>query len=151
MRRVTTAKSFFLLISLLLTSACQGSWADQIVVHLNPVGKAGVKGIAIVAIGKECDDQGNCRFAGSNLMMQLTQDNDASSYHLILAEGDCSKPPSTGSSLAQGDGDILKVYGMPAHVGIPIHELTGGTYIISVLTSNAHVVACGLILREGLF
>jgi hypothetical protein len=138
-------------VIVLTVSGCQGSWADQTIVHLDAVGKTAVKGLAIVSIGKACDDEGNCRYQGSNIMLQLTAASPTSHYRFILARGECSRPPARGPTLAYDDGDELKTHGTGGHVDVPIHDLTNGTYVISVITSNHEVVACGVIRRSGPF
>lgn len=146
---VEKASRYLCLGAVVLMAACQGSWADQTVVHLAPLGKTGVKGLAIVSIGRTCDDDGHCRLEGSYIMTQLTSDSFTSLYRMILAEGDCARPSKTGILLSEGNGDVLNTQGASKHVDIPIISLTGGNYVI-VVQNRAHVaVACGVIHRAG--
>src|SRR5271170_7324573 len=69
------------LVSVLATAACQGVWADQTDATLKPIANSGVKGIALISLGKACDDQGRCHYEGSNIWPQITSGRDTSARH----------------------------------------------------------------------
>lgn len=146
---VIKAARYLCLGAVVLIAACQGSWADQTVVHLVPIGKTGVKGLAIVSIGRTCDDTGHCRLEGSYIMTQLMSGSFTSLYRMVLAEGDCARPSRTGILLSEGKGDVLNTQGASKHVDIPIIPLTGGKYVIVVQNRTHAAVACGVIHRSG--
>ncbi|MEO6836231.1 MAG: hypothetical protein ABI231_10065 [Candidatus Tumulicola sp.] len=82
-------------------------------------------------------------------MTQITAGKDTSTYRLILARGECRRPPTEGIELAAGKGELLKDHGTGAHVDIPVSSLTGGAYVVSVETQKRVIVACGVIRRTG--
>jgi hypothetical protein len=138
-----------LLSALIAPVACQGSWADATVVHLNPVAASGVTGLAVVSIG--CTYPGSshrCMPDGSVIQSQITAANQGSAeYRVILVKGDCARPPSTGVEL--GAGETAKSPGDSKHLDMPIVALTGGEYAVTVLSSTRSIVACGVIRRDG--
>lgn len=129
-------------------AGCRGSWADQTVVQLEPLGETTVKGVAIVSIGKACDDEGRCGYRGSTLDSQITAGTAGASYRIILAKGNCSHPPKDGLELTSGNRDTL-ADGTKTHVDVPVSPLTGGDYAIVVQTAKHTPVACGIIRRSG--
>jgi hypothetical protein len=139
----------FIITVMVTMAACQGSWAQQTSVTLKSLGKSGVTGLAIVSIGKGCDDQGNCHIEGSNIWPQLTASASMSIYRVILAKGSCTTPPSSGTELDKASGETLKTAGGSAHVDIPISLLTRGDYVLVVQNASHTVVACGVIKRSG--
>lgn len=107
-----------------------------------------VRGVAIVSIGKACDDEGRCGYRGSTVDSQITAGTTGASYRIILAKGDCSQPPKEGLELTSGSRETL-ADGTKTHVDVPVSPLTGGDYAIVVQTEKHAAVACGIIHRSG--
>lgn len=134
---------------LLAAAACQGSWAEQTVVVLNPLTNSTIKGLAVVSLGRACDDSGKCRSQGSYIYSQITSRKTVLIYRFILAKGSCGQPPTDGVELARGSAEDLNAQPFRAHVDTPILALTNGDYVIIVQARERKAVACGVIRRDG--
>jgi hypothetical protein len=132
---------------LIVLTACQGSWADATVVHLNSVDASGVKGLAVVSVG--CTYPGSSRRClpdGSVIQSQIiAAKNDSEKYRVILVKANCDRRPANGVEL--GSGETAETPGGSKHLDIPINALTGGDYTVIVLSQTRSVVACGVIRR----
>ncbi len=146
-RRTIQLSNGYLFSSILVLSACQGSWAQQTQINLNPVGRSVVKGLVLVSQGRHCDDQGVCRPEGSDVRWQLTSDGPSAKYSIVAAKGTCISAPN-GSALDTSRGDTLNQSGSFGHIDIPIMKFTSGDYVF-VVRAGKHVVACGVIRRGG--